>query len=89
MAEYRVVSSLEVIFEFSRFHGLEDGGVGAIEADLVVEVGGGEGEEEAGPVDQDGPSPGLEGDRLRDLVGPLKRRHIVPASNQSFALWVG
>ena len=68
------------MLELLRFHGLEDGGVGAVEADLVVEVGGGEGEEEARPVDQDGPRPRLEGDHLRDLVGPLERRHIVPAS---------
>ena len=74
------------MFELLRLHGLEDGGVGAVEADLVVEVGGGEGEEEAGPVDQDGPRPGLEGDHLRDLVGPLERRHIVPASIEIFRI---
>ena len=71
---------LEIIFEFGGFHGLEDGCVGAVEADLVVEVGGGEGEEEAGPVDQDGPGPGLEGDHLSHLVGPLERREIIPGN---------
>lgn len=63
-------------------HGLEDGGVGAVEADLVVEVGGGEGEEEAGPVDQDRRRTRLEGDHLRDLVGPLERREIVAGKFQ-------
>ena len=75
MAEF--CAPLEVIFEVDGFHGLEDGGVGAVEADLVVEVGRGEGEDEAGPVDQDRHCPRLKGDHLRDLVRPLEGGKVV------------
>ena len=38
------------------------------ETELVVQPGGDEGQEETGPVDEDGDSPGLEGNQLAKMI---------------------